>query len=202
MEEVQKDEVVEKIMSKYCKEDNDNKEQNEDKRELRIRAICREANVSYVDYMKALERSDSGYKVVLARDIDELYINNYNVEMIRAWNANMDLQPVLNHFAVITYVTDYLTKAETSVMEILKSVLKDSEATDVKERMKEVANVFLKYRQMGNAEAVYKLIPELTLTNSNVTTKFAVVGPQEKRSRPRVRNSLHSTKDAGDSRLT
>ena len=68
------------------------------------------------------------------------------------------------------------------MMEILKAVLKDSDATDSKERMKVVADTFLRCRQMGHAEAVYKLIPSLTLSMSNVTCKFVATGPKAERS--------------------
>ena len=134
--------------------------------------MCKRADVDYEDYIKALGISFNGYKVVLERDIDELYVNNYNEEMIRAWNGNMDLQPVIQFFQIITYITDYITKQDTGIMEILKEVLKDSDATGIKDKMKVVANCFLTHRQMGNAEATYKLIPELKLKMSNVTCKF------------------------------
>ena len=35
---------------------------------------------------------------------------------------------------------------------------------------------------MGNAEATYKLIPDLKLKMSNVTCKFVATGPKEERS--------------------
>ena len=66
--------------------------------------LCQKANVKYNDYIEALETSTSGYSVVLQRDLDELFINPYNREWMKAWNANMDLQVVLDFFAVITYV--------------------------------------------------------------------------------------------------
>ena len=118
--------------------------------------MCKRADVNYNEYIEALGISFNGYKVVLERDIDELYVNNYNEEMIRAWNGNMDLQPVIQFFQIITYITDFITKQDTGIMEILKEVLKDSDATGIKDKMKVVANCFLTHRQMGNAEATYK----------------------------------------------
>ena len=59
------------------------------------------------------EQTRSGVNIILARDIDEMYINNYNPEWIFAWGGNMDLSVCLDFFAVITYITDYFTKDES-----------------------------------------------------------------------------------------
>ena len=61
-------------------------------------------------YEKALGVSQTGYKIVHKRDINEIYINNYNAEWIVNWNANMDLQLCLDCYAVITYISDYYNK--------------------------------------------------------------------------------------------
>ena len=49
------------------------------------------AEVVYKDYVAALQVSNRGYRIVYARDIDELYINNYNVDWMRAWDGNLDI---------------------------------------------------------------------------------------------------------------
>merc|ERR1719450_308086 len=94
----------------------------------------------------------------------------------------MDIQPVLDFFAVITYVTDYYSKDDTGTMEIMKKVMANSEKKELQERMKQVANTFLTHRQMGEAEAVYKRIPSMTLSMSNVTCQFVQTAPKAERS--------------------
>ena len=42
-------------------------------------------------YEEALSISQKGYKLVLKRDIDEVFVNNYNIEWIINWDANIDL---------------------------------------------------------------------------------------------------------------
>ena len=117
------------------------------------------------------------------RDLDEVYINSYNIEWIRAWNGNMDIQIVLDYFAVITYVTDYYAKDDTGTLEIIEAALKQSEAHDVKDKMKTVAHAFLTHRQMGEAEAVYRLLPSMTLKKSNVGCQWVSLGEKEQRSK-------------------
>ena len=138
--------------------------------------------ISYQDYTKAISVTSSGYNVVFRRDIDEAYINLYNIEWMRAWDGNLDLQVCIDFHAVITYITDYMVKPESAMMDVIRSALKESTSTTVKDKMKEVANVFMTHRTMGHAEATYKLIPSMTLKNSNVTCQWVSLGPKEDRS--------------------
>ena len=66
-------------------------------------------------YKEALEYSTSGYTIIMARDIDELWVNSYNPEITRAWNGNTDFQICLDFYAIITYITEYYTKDDTGV---------------------------------------------------------------------------------------
>ena len=51
----------------------------------------------------------------LKRRIKERWINNYNPEMLHAWNANMDIQLAIDTYAIITYIVSYMNKAETQM---------------------------------------------------------------------------------------
>ena len=181
MEIVSEKKNIEKIMKHFEKEAED-KELFIKNRMERIKSICALAEVTYSDYLEALSMSKTGYTVVLARDIDELNINPFNIEWITAWNGNMDIQPCLDFFAVISYITDYYSKDDTGTMEIMKKVMENSDKKELQERMKQVANTFLTHRQIGEAEAVYRLIPSMTLSMSNVTCQFVQTAPKEERS--------------------
>ena len=89
------DEIIQDIMNKYDK-NNESAAEYKTNRELRIQEILKIANVSMKDYIDALSYTRTGYSVILERDIDETDINFYNIEMLRAWNANMDIQICLD----------------------------------------------------------------------------------------------------------
>ena len=169
-------------MAKYDKQ-SDTKIEHIKKRKERIEELVRLAGVDPEEYYEALGTSKSGYSIVQKRDLDEMYINSYNAEWIRAWNGNMDIQIVLDYFAVITYVTDYYSKDDTGTIEVIKVVLEQSDAKDVKDKMRTVSNAFLTHWQMGEAEAVYKLLPSMKLKDSNVTCQWVTIGRREDRSR-------------------
>ena len=102
-------------MNKYSKQE-ETKEEHPDKIKERIEQLCDLAGVTVSSYYTALSESKSGYALVQKRDLDEIYINSYNPEWMRAWNVNMDIQIVLDFFAVITYVTDYYAKDDTGTL--------------------------------------------------------------------------------------
>ena len=51
------------------------------------------AGVTLQEYEEALSFTKTGYKVVIERDLTEIYVNSYNVEWMEAWDGNMDIQP-------------------------------------------------------------------------------------------------------------
>ena len=73
--------------------------------------------------------------MILKRDVKERNVNNYNPEMINAWNANMDIQLALDPFAVITYIINYTTKDESGMTKFLTEALKANQSTETKEKL-------------------------------------------------------------------
>ena len=190
--------VIEKIMLSYFKKTEKNTEHLKFIEE-RVRKICEIADVKYEDYIAAISTSNHGYKVVLRRDIDELFVNSFNIEWIRAWNGNMDIQICLDFFAVVTYITDYYSKDDSGTLKLITEALKQDQSSQVKDQMKIVANAFLKNRSMGEAEAIYKLIPDMRLKASNVTCQWVSLCSKEERSsrfRKATENQLKSGIDA------
>ena len=159
-EVLEDEEIINKIMANYDKK-GETKEQYEVNRKKRILELLAVAEVSESDYIQALNYSRAGYSVHLKRDLDEIYINSYDPEWIRAWNGNIDKQPCFDFFGVITYVTDYFMKDDTGTMEILKEVVESNPDDDYREKMKKIASTFLSHRQIGEAEAFFKLLPDL-----------------------------------------
>ena len=175
--------TIDKIMSKYNKKEESLKEY-EANRDERIDELLRIAGTNYREYEEEIKHSvKQGYTILLERDIDEGYINAFNPEWLEAWGGNIDLQPCFDYFAVITYVTDYLTKDDSGVTAILREVMKRTEKDETKERMQMLINTFLTHRQMGQAEAYYKLIPSLHMKYSSVKTVFIPTDKKELRSR-------------------
>ena len=88
------------------------------------------------NYEDLLSISFRGFSMVHKRDIDEIFINNYNKEWILNWNSIMDIQITLDFYAIITYISDYYMKDDSGTMEFLKAAIKETENESFKERLK------------------------------------------------------------------
>ena len=54
--------------------------------------LTMKANVTQSEYKEALAVSANGFVIVLKRKPNECNVNNYNPHVLRAWQANMDIQ--------------------------------------------------------------------------------------------------------------
>ena len=134
------------------------------------------------EYLDIIKMSDKGKVLVLKRTIKERNINNYNREMLVAWDANMDIQIAFDPYAVISYIANYMMKDENSTTPFLRETLQRTAKLDAKERLKALKTTYLTHRQVGASEAVYKAISGLRLKDSNVTCIFLPTGFPENRS--------------------
>ena len=134
-------------------------------------------------YENALSLSQHGYKIIHKRDVNEIYINNYNSEWIHSWNANMDIQLCLDFFAIITYISDYYSKDDSGTMKFIKEALKQADNEGLRQKLAIVVHQFLTHRQIGESEAYFRLLPHLHLKESNVDTEFIQTGFKQNRSK-------------------
>ena len=126
---------------------------------------------------------NKGYRVIIKRDVDEIFTNNYNPEWLKCWNANMDMQFCGDYFAVITYITDYYMKDDSGILPFIKDALKQNDDQTLKEKLNLVKNSFLTKRQVGESELYYRLFPFLHLTKSNIVVEFVFTGFKQNRSK-------------------
>ena len=163
--------------------------------EVRIRAVLDKAEVDFEKYHEYLAMSRTGVKVVLQRDIAEIYVNNYNPVWLLFWDGNIDLSPVQDFFAVLTYITEYAFKPEPQELE-MKRLLELAKDESMEKQMSVIAQAFQDTREMGFSEALYKVLPELIMTNSNVKKQWICVGKEEERT-TRARKATKSDVEAG-----
>ena len=134
--------MMDQIMNKYDKE---NEYEYRNNREGRIMEVLKLANVDPEDYLAALKESImKGTNVILARDIDELNVNNYNPEWLEAWDGNIDIRQCTDFFAVVTYITEYFTKDESGTSSFLAEASKQIKALPIKNQKRCIQNMKLK----------------------------------------------------------
>ena len=106
------------------------------------------------------------------------------------------MQPCFCYHSVITYISDYWSKDDTGLIDVINSVLKQAISQSLKEQMKLIANTFMTHRQIGEAEATFRLLPNMLLKNSNVACQWISVG---KRSEMTKRWKLASKEEVENS---
>ena len=124
--------------------------------ELSLTELLDKAEVTEQEYIDALEVSTNGNVVVLKREPGECCINNYNPSVMLAWQANMDIQFVLNAYACVMYVASYIMKTERSMGELLKRVAAEARTDELKTQLRKVGSAFLTHRKVSAQEAVYR----------------------------------------------
>ena len=148
--------------------------------------VFNSVNITEEQYYWALSISpDSGYELHLRRPIDSCFINNYFIAGIKEFAANVDLQPVFNHYKSITYVCSYFTKDETECSQAIMNAAKEAkkENLSMREGLKKIGAAFLSTREVSSQECVYRCMPELWLRKIFPATVFVNTNLPEKRIR-------------------
>lgn len=97
--------------------------------------------------------TQTGQPAVLYRcNPSNCLINNYSPTLMKAWQANLDLQFVTNVYACIMYVASYVSKSEKILGGVLK--FKNSAPAGPKKMMETVSKKFRSHREVSAQEAV------------------------------------------------
>ena len=148
--------------------------------DLSLAELLDKAEVTEKDYIDALEVSTNGNVVVLKREPDECFINNYNPSVMLAWQANMDIQFVMNAYACIMYVASYIMKTERSMGELLKRVAAEARTDELKCQLRKVGSAFLTHREVSAQEAVYRIL-SLPMKQLSRSVVFVDTNPKNER---------------------
>ena len=129
----------------------------------------RNAKTRYLDAISASVQGTG--TVVLKRKVKDIFVNGYNSSIMRLHKANHDLQICIDHYACAQYICGYLTKNESGISKLLKSV--NEECNNLKEidKLNALASVLDKHREVSIQEAVYRLLG-LNMTKSSVEVKY------------------------------
>ena len=128
-----------------------------------------------IDYKALSISDDNDFQIHLRRPPNSCFVNNYFDEGLMAWKANIDIQPVFNHYKAVTYMCAYFSKSEDETSEIMKQAAKEafkSNKTNI-EQMRSVARAYATKRECSVQEAVYILMQELWLSKTFPGVIFA-----------------------------
>ena len=148
--------------------------------------VLNSLGITEEEYYWALSVSgDSDFALHLKRPVDSCFINNYFVAGLKGFRANVDLQPVFNHYKCVTYVCSYFTKDETECSQAIMNAAKEAKDSNltIRDSLKKIGAAFLSTREVSSQECVYRCMPELWLRKVFPKTVFVSTDLPEKRVR-------------------
>jgi len=107
-------------------------------------------------------------------------VNNYNAAVMLAWQANMDLQFVLNAYACVMYVASYIMKTDRAMGEILKRVASEVRTQELRAQIRKVGSAFLSHREVSAQETVYRVL-SLPMKQLSRAVVFVDTNPKSER---------------------
>ena len=134
-------------------------------KDLSVDGVLLELQLMKKEYYWALYiPSENDFKLHLKRDTYSYFINNYNSVLLKAWQANIDLQSVYNCYKAVSYMTAYFS--ESSISETMKQAVQEIKIQNLSARvaMKRLTYLFICSRQKAVQETLYLCLPELWLT--------------------------------------
>ena len=149
-----------------------------------IKSILAELGLTENQYYNALSiSSDSDFQIHIKRAPNARFVNNFFTEGLQAWKANINIQPVFNHYKAVTYMCAYFFKVEDETSEAIKQATRETLAGNKfdYEKMKAIVRAYATKRECSVQEAVYLVMPELWLRKIFPTVIFLNINMTEKR---------------------
>ena len=144
--------------------------------------LTKVAEMSEEEYIKCIRSSINGPKVFLKRQPSEIRINLYNEQVLCAWNANIDLQYVLDPYACAMYIVSYISKSQRGMSALLDRACKEARQgnMDIKRQVRHIGNQFLNSVEVSAQEAAY-LVLQMPLTKGSRDVLFLSTSPPDER---------------------
>lgn len=133
-------------------------------------------------YLMALRSSLKTPKVFLKRDVSEIRVNSYNEMMLRCWQANIDVQFILDAYACAAYIVSYISKSQRGMSNLMYEACKEARQGNktLKQQVRHIGNKFLTHVEISAQEAAY-LILQIPLRVSSRSFAFINTNLDEKR---------------------
>ena len=151
-----------------------------------ISGILDQLDIAEEEYYGCLEiSSDDTFQIHFKRSPQSCFVNNYFEAGLTAWEANLDIKPVLDYYKAVSYMCAYLSKSEDESSEAMKQAASEAyeSGKTVFERMKSISHAYRTHREMSVQEAVATVLPEIRLRKTSPVVTFANSNLPERRYR-------------------
>ncbi|XP_035506699.2 uncharacterized protein LOC118320024 [Scophthalmus maximus] len=122
--------------------------------------LFKEFHIDQAQFEAAYKLVGRKKHIVLKREVNEIWVNQYNKELLKCWNANMDIQYDVDAYACVVYIISYISKSEREMGLLLGNAKREAAKegnVSAKEALKSLGSVYLHNRDVCAQEAVYRL---------------------------------------------
>ena len=102
--------------------------------------------------------------------------------VLRSWQANIDVQFIINAYSCVMYIVNYVSKGQRGMSELLRRTCEQARrgCTNIQEQVRTIGNKFLKHVEISAQEAIY-LTLQMPLKYSSCGHAFINTSPAEER---------------------
>lgn len=150
--------------------------------ELSFQEFLSNLNLDLETYIQAIRSSLKQNRVFLKRSPNEVRINAYNPILLKCWQANMDIQFILDPYACAVYIVSYISKGQRGMSNLLRHACEKARTSnsDIRQQVRRIGNKFLSHVEVGAQEAVY-IVLQMPLRHSSRGITFVNTSPPEER---------------------
>lgn len=134
------------------------------------------------EYRKAIRSTLKQAKVFLKREPNAARTNAYSPKIISLMRSNMDMQWILDAYAAVGYVVDYINKSSAGLSRLLRQTVEECNNGNVavKEKMNRLANILYNCSEVSAQEAAWCRL-RLPMSCASIAEEFINTSPQEVR---------------------
>lgn len=102
-------------------------------------------------YIRAIRSSLNTPKVFLKRNVSEIRVNAYNNFILRCWEANIDVQFILDAYACAAYVVSYISKSQRGMSNLMYEACKEARQgnKNLQQQVRHIGNKFLSHVEIS-----------------------------------------------------
>ncbi|RWS10742.1 uncharacterized protein B4U79_00026 [Dinothrombium tinctorium] len=116
----------------------------------------------------------------------DVFLQKLNITEIEYITAipNMDIQSILDPYACVQYVLNYISKSERGMSSLLRDAVDEVKKGNytIRERLRFIGNKFINCSEVSAQEAVYHIL-SIPMSNASKSVIFINTSPFEKRER-------------------
>lgn len=94
--------------------------------EMTLPEFLKALNMNEDLYIRAIRSSLITPKVFLKRNVSEIRVNAYNNFILRCWEANIDVQFIIDAYACAAYVVSYISKSQRGMSNLMHEACKEA----------------------------------------------------------------------------